>query len=62
MNRFIYWLKARYGKEEVQCKHFCVTCKYFERCEEDLSVLYAGKSEKITEVKANNSSDLKKAS
>ena len=69
MNRFSYWLKVRFSGKESQCNHFCVTCKYFNRCEEDLSLLFIGKNEEITEVKTGLAtdeveiqSDLKKAS
>lgn len=69
MNRFRYWLKVRFSGKESQCNHFCVTCKYFNRCEEDLSLLFIGKNEEITEVKTDLAtdegelqSDLRKAS
>lgn len=69
MNRFIYWLKVRFSTKDSQCKHFCVTCKYFDRCEEDLSLLFVGKNEEITEVLTDTAtdegeiqSDLRKAS
>ena len=69
MNRFRYWLKVRSSGKESQCNHFCVTCKYFEQCEDELSLLFIGKNEEITEVKTDLStgeveiqSDLKKAS
>ena len=69
MNRFIYWLKVRFSTKDSKCKHFCVTCKYFDRCEEDSSILFAGKNEEITEVETDTAtvegeiqSDLRKAS
>ena len=57
MNRFIYWLKVRFCGKESHCNHFCVTCKYFARCEEDLSLLFIGKRENITEVRSNVTAD-----
>ena len=63
MNRFIYWLKLRFNKKAAQCSHFCVTCKYFDRCENDLSILYVGKNSKNTEIHTENDDiELKKAS
>ena len=69
MNRFRYWLKVRSSGKESQCNHFCVTCKYFEQCKDELSLRFIGKNEKTTEVKTDLAtdeveiqSDLKKAS
>lgn len=69
MNRFIYWLKVRFDRNVSQCNHFCVTCKYFNQCEDELSLMFIGKNEKNTEVKTDMAtdegeikSDLRKAS
>ena len=35
MNRLLYWIRNIFDKDEMHCSHFCVTCKYFDRCEED---------------------------
>ena len=57
MNRFRYWLKVRFSGKESQCNHFCVTCKYFEQCEDELGLPFIGKNEKTTEVKTDLATD-----
>lgn len=61
MNRLVYWFKNRIDKEKVHCSHFCVTCKYFERCEDEISLRSFGKNKESTEVGTENEI-LKKAS
>lgn len=44
MNRFIYWIKNRLGINDSHCSGFCITCDYFNDCEEDLCLMNASKS------------------
>lgn len=46
MNRFIYWVKTKFDKEEMKCSHFCVTCKYFDRCQQDTNIARLDESAK----------------
>ncbi|SFQ42022.1 hypothetical protein SAMN04487928_1443 [Butyrivibrio proteoclasticus] len=35
MNRLIYWIKKCIYRNNRFCKHFCVTCEFYEVCRRD---------------------------
>ena len=61
MNRFIYWIKNIFDKENTRCGHFCVTCKYYDQCSEEISLLYISKNSKNTRIKKEHD-ELRKVS
>ncbi len=35
VNRLIYWIKKCMHRNNKFCKHFCVTCEFYELCSRD---------------------------
>ncbi|SEM01434.1 hypothetical protein SAMN04487770_12351 [Butyrivibrio sp. ob235] len=35
MERLIYWIKKCVYKNKGYCKHFCVTCEFYNFCKRD---------------------------
>ncbi len=35
MSRLIYWIKKCMNKNNKFCRHFCVTCEFYEFCKRD---------------------------
>ncbi len=35
MDRLLYWIKKFLMGHNRYCRHFCVTCEYFDICQKD---------------------------